>query len=188
MARSKYLNAPKGAVYGKWEVVDYDHYDNEHYWKVICLGCNNMFSRRAGQLVQGRSSGCQSCNSKEREQYSFWEGIDGISKQYITKLKHRQKEVDLTLQDIVDIWKQQNGKCAYSGLSLSLVQKDRKWAQSTASLDRIDSSKGYIKGNVQWVHKKVNTMKSDMTEEQFLLLCVIIAKHSGSDLGLANII
>ena len=47
----------------------------------------------------------------------------------------------------------------------------------TASLDRIDSNKGYIKGNVQWVHKDVNTMKMDHTQEEFIKICTMVANH-----------
>ena len=37
----------------------------------------------------------------------------------------------------------------------------------TASLDRIDSKKGYTIDNIQWVHKDVNKMKMDLQEEDF---------------------
>lgn len=177
VGRNKYDKADIGKCFGKWVVEGYSHYDNEHYWKVLCTSCNKNYTRRASQLVNGRSHGCQSCNSVEREKYSFWEGIDGVSKQYLTRLHHRNKEVQISLQDLVDRWKLQNGKCAYTGLKLILVEKDTAWKQSTASIDRIDSSKGYILGNIQWVHKRVNTMKNDMSEDEFLLWCHTIVKE-----------
>ena len=41
----------------------------------------------------------------------------------------------------------------------------------TASLDRIDNTKGYTQDNVQWVHKDINRIKSDLSQEYFLTLC-----------------
>lgn len=41
----------------------------------------------------------------------------------------------------------------------------------TASIDRIDSSKGYIKGNIQIVHKTLNKMKLNMRDEEFIAIC-----------------
>jgi len=46
---------------------------------------------------------------------------------------------------------------------------------NTASLDRIDSSKGYIEGNVQWVHKMVNMSKQQYTQEEFINMCIAVA-------------
>ena len=41
---------------------------------------------------------------------------------------------------------------------------------STPSLDRIDSSKGYIKGNVQWVSWRANRLMSNATPDELLML------------------
>lgn len=180
MGRSKYKSAPIGKLFGKWLVTDYSHCDNEHYWTVTCTGCSTQHIRRASQLVRGRSSGCQGCNSFEREKYSFWEGIDGISTQYLGKLKHRKKTIEITLQDLVDQWHTQGGLCRYSKVPLTLVQRDTKWVEFSASIDRIDPSKGYIKGNIQWVHKRINTMKNDMTEIEFVNWCNLVVQHGGS--------
>ena len=171
---SKYLHAPVDQYFGKWLVTGYSHYDNEHYWGVLCTGCNRHFVRRAGQLVRKRTSACQQCNAFEREKYSFWSGIEGMSGQYLTKLKYRKKEITISLEDLVKLWKQQDGKCAYTGESLTLVSKDTAWATSSASLDRIDSSKGYIQGNIQWVHKDINKMKMDLSHERFVELATKI--------------
>ena len=41
----------------------------------------------------------------------------------------------------------------------------------TASLDRIDSSQGYIEGNVQWVSREVNFFKNNKNEKDLYNLC-----------------
>src|SRR5882724_8540250 len=49
----------------------------------------------------------------------------------------------------------------------------------TASLDRRENHRGYVKGNVQWVHKVVNIMKSNHDEAYFVAMCKQIADHRG---------
>ena len=51
--------------------------------------------------------------------------------------------------------------------------------KSTASLDRIDSSKGYTIDNIQWLHKDINKMKWDFSQEKFLELCKKIVNNLG---------
>ena len=41
---------------------------------------------------------------------------------------------------------------------------------STPSIDRIDSSKGYIKGNVQWVSWRANQLMRDATPDELLMV------------------
>ena len=47
----------------------------------------------------------------------------------------------------------------------------------TASLDRIDSNKGYTIDNVQWVHKDINKMKMDLEEDVFIDNCKLIIEN-----------
>jgi hypothetical protein len=54
-------------------------------------------------------------------------------------------------------------------MPLKLYDRNDKMqsAINMASLDRIDSSKGYVKGNVQFVSAILNYAKLDMKEEEF---------------------
>lgn len=81
---------------------------------------------------------------------------------------------------IDDIWKQfekQNQKCALSGLDLKFPSFGEKPTKQTASLDRINSDFGYTKDNIQWLHKDVNKMKWELSQERFLELCKLISKR-----------
>ena len=45
------------------------------------------------------------------------------------------------------------------------------------SPDRIDSSKGYTKDNIQFVCNRVNAMKNNMNTEELLYFCKKIVEH-----------
>ena len=68
-----------------------------------------------------------------------------------------------------------NGKCALSGLEIQFGKHWKMMSDQTASLDRIDNTKGYIVGNVQWVHKQVNFMKGTMRQKEFIKFCKLIS-------------
>lgn len=55
--------------------------------------------------------------------------------------------------------------CPALGFELKVC--DGKAEDFSPSLDRIDNSKGYIKGNVQVISNKANRLKGDATKEDF---------------------
>lgn len=73
---------------------------------------------------------------------------------------------DLSLEYLDNLLEQQNFKCIYTGAPLDA--KTRK--SYTASLDRIDSREGYVKGNVQFTLISVNYAKHSSSDEAFLQL------------------
>jgi hypothetical protein len=93
--------------------------------------------------------------------------------------KRRGLQVLASKEYIIELYKKQNGRCALTGIKLTLAQNSKEWKSrvQTASLDRIDPSKGYIEGNLQWTHKKVNQLKSNFSQEEFIDLCVLIANN-----------
>lgn len=97
-------------------------------------------------------------------------------KSLVTKTKLRKPLTDPNLdwRDLFDLWDQQNGMCAYSGLPLSIETNHPE----IVSLDRIDSSKGYTKDNLQLLAWSVNKMKQEFSEEYFLKMCSLIASKT----------
>lgn len=90
--------------------------------------------------------------------------------------KRRNKEFSLTLEYISGLFEQQQQRCALSGLEIDFGRA--RSAKTTASLDRIDSSLGYVEGNVQWVHKDINMMKKNLPDEYFILLCSYVCDYN----------
>lgn len=79
---------------------------------------------------------------------------------------------DLTIEYLWELYINQNKKCALSGMDIGWSEKG---LTSTASIDRIDNSEGYIIGNVQLLHKDVNFMKQQFNQEYFIEVCKAIA-------------
>lgn len=164
----------------KWTVISFSHIDKkgQQHWLCRCE-CGLEKPVRTSNLIRELNKGCRYCRGQATsgEMSPYWKGYKEISGQYINKLKYRNRiiPISISIKDLYDKWIDQKGICIYSGLKLKLCNKDTKWSESTASIDRIDSSKGYEKGNVQWVHKRINTMKNDMTELEFLSFCCLVA-------------
>lgn len=104
-----------------------------------------------------------------------------LSKQMLSRLRtvlrkarNRKKEFDLCIDDLISLYEDQQGLCVYSKAPLS-SEANR---YNTLSLDRIDSSKGYIVGNVQLVCADINQMKWNMDEGHFLRLCSVVANNT----------
>jgi hypothetical protein len=71
------------------------------------------------------------------------------------------------------LWIDQNGICPYLG--------EKLYPGETASLDHItprDSGGSSNKLNLQWVHKKVNTAKSNLSHSEFISLCKQVVAYS----------
>lgn len=89
--------------------------------------------------------------------------------------RRRILDFNLTKRYLWTLFRRQNRVCAYTGLALILHPRSER----TASVDRIDSTKGYIKGNVQWVHKDINMMKGSLSHERFMELCCLVKGQRG---------
>jgi hypothetical protein len=88
---------------------------------------------------------------------------------------------NITIEEAWEIWLTQNGECALSGVEIKFSRTRKKSKtgerlEQTASLDRIDSSKGYSKENCQWVHKLVNRLKGSLPENDFYEFCKSVYK------------
>lgn len=108
--------------------------------------------------------------------------VGGIASSYWTALKNnaaaRGQPLEVTREEAWDIFMTQKGLCALSGLPIVLVANLRdKRKNQTASLDRITSELGYVKGNIQWLHKRINIMKNNMPQDEFLFWCLEVVRN-----------
>ena len=161
-----------GKTINKQKVIDVklSEYNNNTIKKHLTVECQLCFSTR--ELVyssfMSRECYCKCQKNKHRP----------ITPQrYITKLKTGALKRGISYDDSVDVnfitslLSQQDNRCKYSSIPIS-------FEEGTCSVDRIDSSIGYSKDNIQLVHKTVNIMKNNLSHQEFLDLCSKIYQNS----------
>lgn len=84
---------------------------------------------------------------------------------------------DLTVDYLVNLFENQNGKCYYSGKSIFFGIGDRYALPNSASLDRLIPELGYVKNNVVWTSFFINTMKGNLSENLFYQLIKVILDY-----------
>ena len=87
-------------------------------------------------------------------------------KNIYTTAKKRGLACTVTAEYLSRLYQEQDARCVYTGIQFESVDK--------ASLDRIDSTVGYIPGNVQWVLREINQMKMDLSDNRFRELCSLV--------------
>lgn len=137
-------------------------------WNVVCLLCSKQYVART-DTIKKNTFGCSECarlNAPKGNASIYWRGGKYISAIFLSNVvrgaRKRNIDCDISIDDLDNLWEKQQGRCAYTNRKLSIATDG-----CTASLDRIDSSKGYYIGNVQYLHKDVNVSKWAMKEETF---------------------
>lgn len=94
-----------------------------------------------------------------------------IAKLYLQKIqgaKDRKIHFDLPLISFMNLLKTK--RCKYTGISLTEPEKNRKKGSAPRGTDRtferIDSTKGYVRGNVIVVCHAANQLKNVICEKQ----------------------
>jgi len=132
--------------------------------------------RRPNQIPQ--SCGCYG----KRNRSPKYKGVGDLSstkfRSIKARAKHRGQAFEITIDYAWELFVTQEKRCSLTGTLLTLSPSRVDKGASTASLDRIDSSKGYLTGNVQWVHVDINFMKNSLPLKNFVELCCKVAQHT----------
>lgn len=142
------------------------------YWECKCK-CGNIVKLPTKSIKRNerKSCGCWVKSKEYSRNHYLWSGFEEIHGKWWGNVKRgaiiRGHEFNLDIKEAWDLFKKQDGKCALSGVVLKFCKSIREVKDTTASLDRISSNKGYTIDNVQWVHKTVNLMKQGLDMNEF---------------------
>lgn len=134
----------------------------------------------------GLRSTCKSCSIECV--YEYGSTFDGFIKLLYKDLKRNAKnrniKVEITIDDIKQLYNEQTGLCALSMFRMTHNKQPNDSPthinnRFNISVDRIDSSKDYTVDNIQLVCAIVNVIKYNMNTDEFIDVCKKICKHKG---------
>lgn len=171
-----------GQKFGNWTVIKITNEKNKKNHsviKVVCeCPCKNQQSYLASRFKRNRYGRCLKCNVSEKRK--------GYKTSYWWRIKRnaysRKIELEIEFDEVMNLLDKQEWKCAISGLPIKFpINASNKYRkEGTASLDRIDSSKGYTIDNVQWLHKDINMLKTKFPQSQFIEYCHAVSTYQKS--------
>jgi len=164
---------------------EYGKARGSYYAICHCLNCGNeKFIVLQSSIKRGLTTSC-GCR---RDQYlrnsgpnnSGFIGFGEIGRKFWGRCQRsaerRGLEFTITIENAWLLFEKQSRKCAFTGYPL--VFGFGKNSRTTASIDRIDNSKGYIEGNIQWVHKRINLMRNTLTTNEFIDWCRMVVAYN----------
>ncbi len=165
-----YREISEGERFGKLQILQY-----LKSGLFLCkCDCGDQSEYRGYRLFRNMQDRCVKCtrlkNSYEEIRKSYWEQI-------IRSAKDRNLDFSIDQEYVWELYLKQNKKCVFTGIDL-FFSNNSITSNSNLSLDRIDSSEGYIKNNVQWIYKPLNTMKMNLSQKEFIKLCKMVAKYN----------
>ncbi len=106
---------------------------------------------------------------------------------FIARARYRKQYglTDITPEYLRELWALQGGQCPLTGWALALPHSTMGWRDETdrhkrASLDRIDSSLGYVQGNVRFVAVIANYAKQAYSDRELVEFCEAVARVSSA--------
>lgn len=149
--------------------------------------CGDEKIYQKNRLSQGNKTSCGSklCRINKKNYYGYGEICGTYWGIIVTGAKSRNLEISIDAKDAWELYLAQDKKCKITGLLLEMpksknnkkmLKLDDFSGPHLASIDRIDSSRGYVKGNIQWVLREINIMKQSMEDDLFINLCKIVVK------------
>ena len=97
-------------------------------------------------------------------------------KKFETNARLRGLDWEIGADIVADLYEAQGAKCALTGWDITFPETGHAQL-SSASIDRVDSQFGYLPENIQLVDKRVNMMKQQYSQDEFIAVCLAVANR-----------
>lgn len=159
---------PRDVVHIKCRVCGVDKPESEFY------------ARHSVGLEGRRMTICKLCGSEKNRAWREAAQDPRLSfRVSLNSARRRGIDVQVSFHDIIAIWEEQQGRCAISNLPMSWAKGNNKglarW--DSVSIDRIDSTLGYIPGNLRLILFCINAFRGSASDEQMHRVVDAILKH-----------
>lgn len=170
--------------------------------EITCDVCGKVFTRNSSEVKRnqrlGRRTFCsRQCTGKasvgnlpkvkKTDHLPKGRVVDDYSrfreyfKLIARRTEARNETLSITLDDIKQQWESQNGICPFTGWKLD-IPRTTMWSESPltprrASIDRIDSSIGYVPGNIRFVSVIANYCKNSFTDDDVIEFCRAVVEY-----------
>lgn len=139
--------------------------------QVTCFQCEETFNKTVYEIEKsksGRHFCSRKCASKyaTEQRYGKSVGFGYYTNSTRKRAKRQDLEFNLTPEYLKELYENQNGLCAITGIQIILNSNTRLEKDlSLASVDRIDNSLGYVKGNIHFTCLGFNYMRNSTSLE-----------------------
>lgn len=143
------------------------------------VGKTHFYCRRSCQVSAGNKisprgdgSGLTADNRRDDHTPFRW---------YILRARQRKHEHNIDTAYLKRLWARQKGVCPFTGWFLLLPNGSMGWESGhhpkNASLDRVNSNKGYVKGNVRFISVMANYARNQFTDKQLREFCRAVSAN-----------
>ena len=140
--------------------------------KYFCAECNSLLSRKEKKQKQREKIAGFHEKEKEQRRASHKRTVaHNLWKRAFDRAKKYNYPFNITVDDIII-----PDKCPI--LEVPFVLGSKGNYEYTPSLDRKINSLGYVKGNIQVISKKANSMKNSATPEELKAFCKNVLRYS----------
>lgn len=172
-----------GQTFGKLTVLKFEGRDKHNHKTILAeCDCGKIIEIPLYSLVTKNTSSCGCSSRKRGKEHALWKGYEEITSSYISSCikgaNLRNLSWNITPEIMWNQYIKQNRLCNLSGIPIHFALTRKKYKVQTASLDRIDNTLGYEPTNIQWLHKDINKMKMDLSQDRLIELCERIYKNA----------